>query len=184
MPQKGLLDVTTLHRHIVDCAAVTSGLTVIYASIEVLLLKMQPVVSLKARALLVIMAFMGMGSLYARLRDVSLRVTGTMNSSSERVRLVHDLVYTWGFNLVLSPLVYAVAGATHTQILLGTATTLLVSIITGPMNGAMIDRFRSWARLPNSGRFRMPETPCYGCVLGVVGMAISYLAVLYGVVAN
>jgi hypothetical protein len=170
-------DRTDVVRHIVDSAAVSCSITLIYASIEIFVLQMSSSVSVRARLLIAVLIFLGLGSAFSRLRDLSLRRSGVQASTSEPLKLVHDVMFTMATNAVATPIVYGFAGATAYQTFVGTLVTLGVSTLTGPINGLMIDRFRSWAGLPNSGRFAIETSGTRSIIFVAVAVVTVLLLV-------
>jgi hypothetical protein len=176
-------DRTAIVRHIVDCTAVSCSITAIYAVIETFVLHLSPGVSIRARLLIVALSFLGLGSLFSRLRDMSLAHTGTLGTSSESLKLAHDVLFTMASNIVLAPAVYSIVGATLDQALAGTAVTIAVSTLTGPINGLLIDRFRSWAGLPNSGRFAV-EARNHRSIFRIVATVITIIVFVVCIYAH
>jgi hypothetical protein len=171
-----------LKSHVIDCSAQLCGSTLIYALIEVTLLGMSAKVSMQARLLTIALAFAGIGSVIARLRDLSLRLSGTAQASSESRRLTHDLIFSVVINMILAPIVYGIAGANANQIIIGTAVCIFVSMLVGPVNGYMIDRFRSWAGRDAGGRFAPSDPPASGRLLATVLATLVAITCVYMVV--
>jgi hypothetical protein len=151
---RSILHISRFGQHLIDSAAVSCSITLIYSTVELFVLGISALVSLRARAILIIMVFLGLGSALARARDLSLRLTGVFHSGSEVKRTAHDVIFNIVVNALFAPLVYGMAGATLSELLNGTVSTIAISSVTGPINGAMIDLFRTWALLPNAGRFK------------------------------
>jgi hypothetical protein len=144
--------------HRADSLALSCSITLIYSFVELYVIRIAPLVSLKARAILIVLVFFGLGIVLARGRDFSLRFTGVW--AVEKSIVAHDLIYSVIVNALLARVVYEIAGASFSQLLRGTSLALLLSSMTGPINGLMIDRFRSWLQMPHSGRFtRVASAP-------------------------
>jgi hypothetical protein len=154
-------------RHIVDCLALACAITPIYTVVELVFLGTSTAVSLRARAILIILLFSGLGTLLARGRDVSMRWTGVANRRSEPLRIGHDLIFNAIGNAVIAPSIYIASGASWREALVGTLFAITISACTGPLNGLAIDRFRSWAGFESSPRFarRSGDTTGYGKIL-------------------
>jgi hypothetical protein len=150
--------VSSFGQHLIDSAAVCCSITLIYSTVELFVLRISAPVSLRARAILIATVFLGLGSVLARARDLSLQLTGICRSRSEMHLILHDVTFNIVVNALLAPLVYGISGATWPELLRGTASTMVISSLTGPINGTLIDLFRTWALLPNGGRFKPPPT--------------------------
>jgi predicted GNAT family N-acyltransferase len=135
---------TVWGQHLVDSLSLVCAITPLYTLIELFLLQMPGAVVLNTRLLVAAIIFAGLGSIVARLRDVSLRVCSRAFGRIEGTRLhIHDVGLAWIINGALAPTVYWLSGANPSQILSGTLTALVVGAVSGPLMGAAIDRGRA-----------------------------------------
>lgn len=174
-----------LKRHLLDSLALSTTITLIYSSIELFLLGLSALVSARARVLVVVAVFCGLGSLVARGRDVSLRFIGLTASSRESSRLTHDIVFNALANALIAPVFYVLAGANLGDTARATLTSVAVSAASGPVNGLMIDLYRHWAGIPSSdGRFSMRRvTVATGLFIWLAsGLVLAVVSTMYWVV--
>ncbi len=156
-----------LGRHLIDCAAILAAITPVYAMVETFLLDMDFGVVLSSRLLMALVVILGLGSVIARLRDVSLRYWAPRLGVLTGVRRrMHDLALTWCVNGLIAPVIYAISGATGTQILLGTLTALAIGAVSGPLTGWSIDTTRDLCGVAKasdveSGMPPLPPSPTW-----------------------
>jgi len=96
--------------HVVDSIAGLAMTHWSFAIVENVALGMTDAQSLKARALVTAATFLGMGSVFSRLRDVSRRYFNVTDTTPEKLQARHDILYTMAFNAVTAPVVYLVNG--------------------------------------------------------------------------
>ena len=156
--------------HLRDSIAVLVVVTPVYAVLEVHLLAIPMLVSLRARMLTAVVIVGGLGVLIAKVRDWSHKRFGVIpGATSELFILVHDLVLLALLNGVIAPLVYLISGATFGQSMHGTLLAISVSTVTGPANGMSIDAFRELLGSRPVGR--LPEWISNVNITWRVGMA-------------
>lgn len=145
-------------RHLVDTTAGLTEVTPIFAGYEIFLAGMSNEVSINARILAAGMGYGGLGSVLSRGRDYSRRIFGISEKSPERLQAIHDTGYLVAFNLVISPIIYALSGETDPwKIATGTALAMAIGGLNGPAIGYSIDAFRDLAGLEECERKSYPE---------------------------
>ena len=180
VPMKCLRE--TIWPHLLDCLALGCSVTLVYSAVETWLLGMPVAMSIKARAITLTLILLGVGTVFSRLRAWSIRKTFVHESNSRFLRVAHDMTFTLVVNALVAPAVYSLAGAAPAQIVMGTAATVLISIVSGPINGLAIDLFRSWAGLDSSGRFPRHSPAAVSLILGAVA-AFALLTITVYVIA-
>lgn len=175
-----------LRWHIVSTTGLMIGTTSVYALVELYIIGMDPVVSLRARLLIMALAFGGLGLAFVRLRELSKRIFGISDEhSSNRRIVVHDLLYVVAFNACTAPLLYVLAGASPREVALGTALALLIAIVNGPLNGYLVDLsgelscLRPSARIPVAVQ-RLAPGRKWALFVGLVVVTLLALGLLYG----
>lgn len=146
-----------LLRHVVDSTAILMAMTPIYIFVELVILRMSPDVSFRARLVIVGMTYLGTGLLVAKGRDLSKRVFGLDQLNvAERKIIIHDLFYLVTFNAVFGPIVYLLSRASWSELLQGTLFAMGLSFFTGPVNGFFIDAVGELTGLRQSDRLPGP----------------------------
>jgi len=141
--------------------------------------------SINARVLATGLCYAGIGLLVAGGRDISRRITGIDDSSSEKAQVIHDGAYMTLFNLVYAPaLFYAGGSRDFEEIARGTAVAVGISVFLGYPSGYAIDAFRDLFgfkktdRLPNRVRELSDSTKKY-IGAATVAAAISVMTLTY-----
>lgn len=180
----------SLKFHLAVSAGLLLGVTPIYALVELFVLRMDPVVSLRARLLVALLVLMGLGMAFAFLRERSKQLFRIDDTVSSNLTIsIHDLVFLFAFNATLTPLMYLVSGASLREILLGTGFALLMAVFNGPLNGFLVDLsgdltgFKPSARLPDfirnqSARRKQLIFASIICVVFLV-LAIIYMWLIF-----
>jgi hypothetical protein len=173
-----------LKLHLANSTGLLLGITPIYALVELLVLKMDPVVSLRARLLVALLLFLGLGFAYASLRDRSKRLFHIVDTVSSNLTIaIHDLVFLVAFNACLTPMLYLVSGASFMEILLGTGFALAMAVFNGPINGFLVDLsgdlsgYKPSARLPVSIRQLNPGSKklAFASLVAVVVLTLGFV---------
>ncbi len=129
-----------LYQHIIDSTAILMAVTPIYMFLELVIWRFDPLVSFRARRIIVIITYLGTGFLIAKGRDLSKRTFGVdQPNTSERRIVMHDLFFLVAFNAVFAPIIYAISQASLRELILGTLSAMALSVINGPINGFFID---------------------------------------------
>ena len=129
-----------LRYHLASTTGLLLGMTPIYALVELLVLGMDPLVSLRARLMVAAIAFLGLGFVFAALRERSKALFRIKDGATSNFAIAtHDLLFLIAFNACLTPTLYVIAGASLDETLWGTAFALLMAVFNGPLNGLMID---------------------------------------------
>ena len=176
---------SALGNHLRDCSAILVVGTPIYAWLEVHGIGLTPVVSLRVRCMNALFLVSGLGWIIARGRDYSHRLFGIQpGRSRERVLIAHDLLFLVVINGLLAPPFYLLSGASFRGVARGTALAMIVSVLTGPLNGISIDSFRelrgsvATSRLPARVR-NQPTTVRQGLVLVVMAFSVFFVLASY-----
>lgn len=141
--------------------------------------------SINARVLATGLCYAGIGLLVAGGRDISRRITGIDDSSSEKAQVIHDGAYMTMFNLAYAPALFYAGGSRDLEeIARGTAVAVGISVFLGYPSGFAIDAFRDLFgfkktdRLPNSVRELGSSTKKY-ISAATVAAAISVMSLAY-----
>ncbi len=171
--------------HIGNSTAILMSVTPIYAIVELFVLNMAELVSLKARLITILITYLGLGFLFAKGRNISKRIFNVSEEfSHESTIVVHDLLYLVGFNFCLTPLLYLVSGASPREIVLGTSFALGMAFIAGPINGFFIDAageltgLNSSLRLPVAVR-QLDQASKTTILFGVLMLVLLGLGFVY-----
>lgn len=138
--------------HIVDSTGLLAVTNPIFATFENVFLGMSDEVSLNARLFATGITYAGMGSLFSRGRDLSRKLFNVKDTSKEGIQFVHDTGYAVALNAIVSPIMYATAGADSDEILKGTITAMAMSPLIGYVSGYAIDCFRDLTGIEKSER--------------------------------
>ncbi len=141
-----------LKTHFVDTTAGYFVTNPIFALFENYVYGFSDKASLYARIAAGMLAYLGVGSLMTRGRDLSRHLFKIKDISSEKIQFLHDTVYSIIFTGVVSPFVYIVSGANDKEILKGTLTATGLSLINGYIVGYAVDLFRDLFDIHNSKR--------------------------------
>ena len=89
-----------LYQHLIDSTAILMAVTPIYMFLELVIWRFDPLVSFRARRIIVIITYLGTGFLIAKGRDLSKRTFGVdQPNTSERRIVMHDLFFLVEFIL-------------------------------------------------------------------------------------
>ncbi len=148
-----------LKHHLVDSTALLAESTPIFAAFEVGLAGMDDQVSLNARLFAAgLTYFGGMGYLYGKGRDLYRKLLHISDKTKERKQTIHDAIYTGLFNLVVSPPIYLASGARDLkEIIIGTASSIVVGAVNGAPLGYSLDTFRDLTGLKECNRPSYPK---------------------------
>lgn len=138
--------------HIIDSTAALAATNPVFAFFENVVWGMSDEVSLNARLFATTITYAGLGSLFSRGRDLSRKLLKIKDTASEKIQWLHDTLYLMGVCTVISPIMYAVAGANLQEILEGTITSIGLSTINGYILGYSIDTIRDLTGIKKSER--------------------------------
>jgi len=146
-----------LKYHFVDSTAVMTITNPVMAALETSpLVGMTNDVSMNARMLGTTLTYLGLGSLYAKGRDLSKRIFHITPETTEKTKQVHDALYAVGYLLALNPPFYYASGSRDIkEIAMGTIASASAGLILGGPAGYLIDSFRDLTGLKESER--VPE---------------------------
>lgn len=111
-----------------------------------------------ARVTATVLCYGGLGILFSRGRDLSRKITGIGEKAKEITKAIHDSVYLAGFNLVVSPWMYAasqkLAGdeIESAKIIAGTAIAVGFGLVCGAPMGYAVDAFRDFTGVMKNDR--------------------------------
>lgn len=145
--------------HLVDSTAILAESAPVFAAFETQLAGLSDEISMNARMLVAgLTYFAGMGYLFGKGRDLSRKVFKVKDETKEKIKLIHDGLYTGAFNLIGAPLIYLASGAKDlTEIALGTAVSVGIGSLNGPLAGYSIDAFRDLTGLEECNRTSYPN---------------------------
>lgn len=171
-------------QHMIDTSSILVCSNPIMSFVENVVIGMPDEVSIKARGIASLVAFLGAGSLFSRGRDASRKAFNVGQASSERKQLLHDLCYQMGFtafNLAL----YRFCGAETHEMIEGAAFAIGISAVKGPIKGYAIDSFRDLAGIEESSRLPISIKSLSPKVKkGIIAAAIVSSIALMGIIYN
>jgi uncharacterized membrane protein YidH (DUF202 family) len=168
-------------RHLVESAAVACTTTAVYSFFELFIIGIPSGVSGRARLVVIGLIFAGIGSVFARCRDASLRLTQRLHHKQLRRVAVHDMVFLVTFNLIIAPLLYATSGATLAQTIAGTTLAALLALFTGPLNGLALDNFRAWAGLKHQEGSHEKRPPQMILIYLIIALTVVFVVGIFAV---
>ncbi len=143
--------------HIVDSTAILAESTPVFAAFETGIAGMSDEVSMNARMFAAGLVYLGMGSAFAKGRDLSRKLFKITDKTKERIQSVHDAAYSGAFTLAISPLLYAASGARDPkEIAIGTAVAVGFGLVNGSPVGYAVDLFRDLTGLKDCERPSYP----------------------------
>lgn len=147
-----------LGKHLVDSTAIVAECTVPYALGEVYGAGMSDEVSRNARLLGAVLVYGGLGTAFAKGRELSRRVFRINETSNERLQVTHDALYNAGFNAVVGPLFYLASGSRDPQeIIIGTIVQTAIGFVNGAPMGYSVDTFRDLTGIEECKRPSYPK---------------------------
>jgi len=170
-------------QHMIDTSSILVCSNPIMSFVENVVIGMPDEVSIRARCIASLVAFLGTGSLFSRGRDVSRKAFNVGQASSERKQMLHDLCYQMGFtafNLAL----YRFCGAETHEMIEGALFAIGISAVKGPIKGYAIDTFRDLAgieessRLPGSIKSLSPKVK-KGIIVAAIVASIAAMCLIY-----
>jgi hypothetical protein len=169
----------TLKIHVLHSAAVATTSMPISAIFELFVLRLPPLTAGKVRLYMLMLIFLGLGSLIAMLRATSLRLTQRFHIGASGRITLHDLLFLLLVNSVLVPVIYLLSGANWGQIIAATGLSVMTSVFTGPLNGAAIDLFRVSAGYPSARQFGQSGKKRPLLILGLIALSIAFTLALF-----
>jgi hypothetical protein len=169
----------TLKMHFLHSAAMAATSMPLSAIFELFVLRIAPLTAGKIRLYMLILIFLGLGSLIAMLRATSLRLTRRFHIGANGRITLHDFVFLLLVNAVLVPIIYLLSGANWRQILAATGLSVMISIFTGPLNGAAIDLFRVSAGYPSARQFGQSGKKRPLLIVGLIALSTAFTLALF-----
>jgi len=143
----------SLAKHLVDSTAVATVSNTVMAPLETLVCGMPNEVSANARMLGTALTFAGLGTVYTKGRDLSKRVFKITEKTSEKVKAIHDTLYSVGYLMAITPAFYYASGSRDLkEIAAGTIATAAVGLLAGSPTGYAIDAYRDLTGIQESER--------------------------------
>ncbi len=146
-----------LKYHVVDTTSLLTISNPLYSLFETTISGMSDEVSINARVFVAKISYLGIGSLYARGRDLSRRIFKITKESSEKTQQIHDSLYSALFNTMFAPPVYMYSGADRKEVLIGGCVAALFGLVSGPLMGWGIDVGRDLTGLGKCERKTYPS---------------------------
>ncbi len=181
-----------LKYHLVDTTALLTASNPIYSGTETLITRMSDGISINARLIASGIAYLGVGFVFARGRDLSKKLFKINDRTKELVQYSHDIAFTATMNLVFAPLIYLASGETDIKkITIGTGAVMAFSAITGGPMGYAVDVFRDLTGLKKCERKSYPSlikkqrsSVKKGLAALLVGTSIATMAGIYALTPN
>ncbi len=172
-------------QHLIDTTGFNVAAAPVYAALENAVVGMPDDVCLKMRLFGAGLGYAGLAFLYARGRDAYRNYFRITQKSSEFKQGVHDFLYCATFNVLLSPPMYALTGATWKENLAGTALSALIALPVGWLGGYGIDAGRDLTGIKESERVPGKIRKLHGAVKKTLAAAsiIASAGLVYGILA-
>jgi len=139
--------------HIVDATALALSTNPIFAFSENVMWGMTDEESFKARALMSLIGYLGLATIYSRARDFSRKHFSIDDKTKEGIQWIHDTSYAMAFNAFFAPAVYmATTEADLGQLIGATITAMAFAPITGYVGGYAMDGYRDLTGIQDSQR--------------------------------
>ncbi len=147
-----------LVKHLVDSTAMMTIVNPVMAAMEVSpIVGMTNQTSINARGLGTLLTFAGLSYVYTRGRELSKKTFRITKQTSEKVKQLHDTLYTIGYCVALSPPFYLAAGSRDfKEIAMGTLVSGVSEFILGSPTGYAVDSFKDFAGIEESERLPAP----------------------------
>jgi hypothetical protein len=153
--------------HLIDSTALVVATNPIFCALESTVGRtlgdMTDDVSISARAVATATVFGGVGTAFARGRDLSKRFFKITDETREIIHTVHDTLYPVAFNMVISPPMYALSQylaegeITPRAVATGTGIAMGLAPFIGYPAGYAIDTFRDMFGLEECKRKYYPD---------------------------
>lgn len=189
--------IDNLKYHVVDSTALLAESSPIFSAFEVGIAGMSDATSMNARMLATGIAYIGVGYLFGKGRDLSRKLFKITDQTKERIQHIHDIGYTAAFNLAISPLMYVISqtlageGIDLTKIAIGTAAATAFGAVNGSPMGYTVDVFRDLSGVRECNR---PSYPNFlkrqnskvkkGILIGLIGLSIGAMGLIYSLTPN
>ncbi|MFA6072533.1 MAG: hypothetical protein WC758_00270 [Candidatus Woesearchaeota archaeon] len=145
-----------IKENFVDSTALTAASMPIFAGLEKVVLEMSDDVSIQARILAAVTTYIGFGAFISKGRDEYRKLIKINDASLEKFQTMHDVIYMAGYNLIISPAFYYVAGSRDAnEIIGGTALSIGFGLGAGWFLGYSVDFYRDFLGTKKSER--VPE---------------------------
>lgn len=176
-----------IKHYVVDTTGLLLASTPVYAAMETFVSGMSVATSFESRLKVSMLAYSGLGIVYAKGRDLSRSLFGIKEETPEWKKIVHDSAYNVAFNIPMATIIYRTSGANIEQTAKGVAGASVLGLFSGPLNGYSIDTFRDFIGTKESER-KMPKiiknaerkTKRALAVASIIGM-VATTAGIYGV---
>jgi len=146
-----------LKYHLVDSTAIIVESTPGLAVFETGIAGMSDEVSISARIFAAGLVYLGIGSAFAKGRDLSRKLFKITDATKDRIQGLHDAAYSGAFTLVSAPLIYVASGARNiNEIAIGTAVATGFGLVNGAPVGYAVDLFRDLTGLKDCDRPSYP----------------------------
>ena len=89
--------------------------------------------------------------------DLSRRVFGITGETIERTQIIHDMIYIFALNLVITPIIYLAVGNSLKQAATSTLFVALMGLCLGPLMGYSVDVARDMTGLRQCQRSTYPD---------------------------
>ncbi|MBT3323706.1 hypothetical protein HN681_00670 [archaeon] len=181
-----------LRYHLTDTTALLIESNPFFALYEVGVAGMTDEVSLDTRINASKLAYLGLGTVYGRGRDLWRYAFKITDQSSEKKQTLHDMAYTGVFNIIISPPLYYYSGETDWgKIAIGSACSVVLGAANGIPMGYAVDAFRDLTSLEKCERKSYPnflkkQTPLNKLAIaaGLAFLSLNLMENIYDHVPN
>jgi len=146
-----------LRQHVTDSTSMLVESTPVFAAFEVGVAGMTNTVSLNTRVAAAGLAYLILGYVYGKGRDLWRGHFGITQESEEKIQKKNDRLYTAAFNAILSPIIYGLTGAEGLQILTGTGICVGLGLVNGWPMGYVMDAYRDLTGFEECKRTSYPK---------------------------
>jgi len=186
-----------LKGHLADSTAILTESNPFFTAVEVGLAGMSDAMSMNARFLATGLVYGGMGSVFAKGRDLWRKKFNINDETAEKIQHAHDIAYTTALNLVVTPPMYAVSqmlageDLDPSKIAIGALTATGLGAANGSIMGYAVDVFRDLTGLRECNRKSYPNIikrqsskVKKGIAAGLIAASIGTMAGIYGLTSD
>lgn len=150
--------INNLEYHMVDSTAILAESQPIYTALEIGIAGLSNEASINVRIFSVVSNYLGLGRIYSAGRDLFKKTGRITDDSSEKKKMIFDIIYNAAFSLASTPPVYYLCGARDLkEIAIGTVGATFIGLLNGAPQGYVIDIFRDLISFEECKRKYYPD---------------------------
>jgi hypothetical protein len=183
--------------NVVDSTGMMIESNPLFSAVEVGLVHYTDMASINARIFFTASAYLGVGFLYGKGRDVSRKIFKVTDQTKEWKQHTHDILYTAAFNLVVAVPIYAASQAVAgeeidmTKVFVGSGLSTVIGALNGSPMGYFVDVVRDLTGMRECKRKSYPvflkeQTPPVKKLIlgGLAAASIGLMTAVYSITPN